>query len=547
MNQSNLLSILVIFFVLFFCQTNNLWGAEIIVNPGDNLQTVINNAGGGDIIIVNGGNYSGTIHVQNRNFSQANPLIIKRGNGTPHISGTGNYASGTTFRITNCSYLALDGFKLTGSLYGMYITQSDHIIVKNCEINDIGQEGIHARDGNQYLDILSNEIHHTGRRVDHEGWGEGMYIGSGSSAMSSYIYIEGNEVYECGLGEGINVKPGDAEKITIINNHLHDIHPGKSTSPNSQWNGAAIAIDQHNSGQDRLIWIENNLIENIYNGQTNNTGVMVQQTGSRVINNTITNCTDRGIWFNDYSSSHPCWNYGNTFSNNGVEVHTSANAIVNTSNPGSSPYSAQNWYDPNDDNNNNDPQNPVLNNHIALNKPVVVSSEQAGQEGAQAVDGSRNDDDRWSTEFYPQTIEIDLLSTYELSSVDVFPLHSRAYQYTVEAKVDGGAYTTIIDRSNNSAGGSVISDALTNVDADYLKITFTGASGYNGDWISIREIEVYGTETSGPSNQVLHVEGDVFIEDANRGIILMAPNGNCYRWKVGNNGQFLSELVDCPQ
>jgi len=343
------------------------------------------------------------------------------------------------------------------------------------------------------------------------------------------------------LGEGINIKGGQTEKVTVRNNHVHDIHPGKTTTPNSQWNGGAIAVGQHSSGIDRQIWIENNLVENVYNGQVSNTGIMTQQTGTRVINNTIRNCTDRGIWFNDFDSSHPCWNFGNSFTNNGVEVHISANAQVNTSNPGLSPYASQSWYDTDDNN------PPEANDHIALNKPVIVSSEEASNEGTGAVDGSRNDDDRWSAEFFPQTIEIDLISTYELSAIDIFPLNNRAYQYTVEAKLDGGSYAVIINRSNNTTGGSVISDVLNNVEADNIKITFTGASDYDGDWISIREIEVFGTEIGGPSDQVLYVEADIFIENFNRGVILLAPNGNCFRLKVTNDGQVVSELVECPE
>jgi len=535
--------VIVLFQFLFLYSGTPLFAAEIEVNPGDNLQNVINNAQGGDIIVVNGGSYAGTIHVQNRSFTQANPLIIKSGNGTPHITGTGAYNSGTTFRITNCSYLVLDGFKISNSLYGIYVTLSDHIIIKNCEVTNTGQEGIHARHNVEYLDILNCEIHHTGRRTDHEGWGEGIYIGGSSTdPISSYIYIANNEIYECGFGEGINIKPSEAEKVTIKNNHLHDIHPGKTTEPNSQWNGGAISTDQHATGIDRQIWIEENLIENIYNGQVSNTGIMVQQNGSRVINNTIINCTDRGIWFNDYDSTHPCWNYGNTFTNNGVEVYISPNAQVNTSNPGLSPYAAQSWYS-----DNATPPGVIINDHIALNKPVTVTAQQTNYQGSKAVDGSRNDEDRWSAEFFPQSIEIDLLNTYDLSSIDVYPLNNRAYQYIVEAKVDGGNYTTVINRSNNTTGSSVISDALNNVAADNLRITFTGSSGYIGDWISIREIEVFGTETGGPSTLHIETEEDIFIDNFNRGVILKAPNGNCYRMKVNNTGQFYSELVDCPQ
>lgn len=541
---SKLTSLTVLIFLMLF-SLNKLSATEIILNPGDNLQAAINNAQGGDVIIVNGGNYAGTIHIQNRSFTATNPLIIRNGNGTPHITGSGSYSGGTTFRITNSSYIVLDGLKLSNSLYGCFITLSDHIIVKNCEITDTGQEGLHARDDIEYVDVIDCHIHHTGRRPDHEGWGEGIYIGGSSTNVPTrFVFIEGNEIYECGLGEGINVKASDSEKVTVTNNHVHYIHPGKSTSPNAQWNGGAIAVSHHFTSTDRQIWIQNNLIEDVYGGQVSNSGIMTQQSNTRVINNTIRNCGDRGIWFNDFESTSACWNFGNTFVNNGTNVFIASGAQVFTTNPGLSPFVAQSWYD---DSNSQDPD-PNNGDNIALTKPVVVSSQQAGNEGTKAVDGNRAEINRWSAESYPQSIEIDLQGTFKLDKIDVFPLSNRAYQYTVETKTNGNNYQMLIDRSNNTEGGPVISDSLTEELASQVKFTFTGAAVYDGVWISIREIEIFGTQTTIPNTpaQLIESEGDVFISDINSGIIMISPDGSCHRMKVNNAGQFISESVECP-
>ena len=72
--MNTILKHLTTFIYLFFC-LQTATAADIIVNPGDNLQSAINNAQGGDVLIVNGGNYGGTIHIQNRSFTEANPLI----------------------------------------------------------------------------------------------------------------------------------------------------------------------------------------------------------------------------------------------------------------------------------------------------------------------------------------------------------------------------------------------------------------------------------------------------------------------------------------
>ncbi len=39
--------------------------------------------------------------------------------------------------------------------------------------------------------------------------------------------------------------------------------------------------------------------------------------------------------------------------------------------------------------------------------------------------------------------------------------------------------------------------------------------------------------------------GDIMLEDSNYGVILTAPNGNCYRLKVDNTGNLTTQSVDC--
>lgn len=41
-------------------------------------------------------------------------------------------------------------------------------------------------------------------------------------------------------------------------------------------------------------------------------------------------------------------------------------------------------------------------------------------------------------------------------------------------------------------------------------------------------------------------KGDVYIEESCYGVILTAPNTNCYRLRVSNDGDIISEPVRCP-
>jgi len=40
-------------------------------------------------------------------------------------------------------------------------------------------------------------------------------------------------------------------------------------------------------------------------------------------------------------------------------------------------------------------------------------------------------------------------------------------------------------------------------------------------------------------------QGDLLIQDRTYGVVLVAPNGNCYRIKVNNNGGLITESIDC--
>jgi len=49
------------------------------------------------------------------------------------------------------------------------------------------------------------------------------------------------------------------------------------------------------------------------------------------------------------------------------------------------------------------------------------------------------------------------------------------------------------------------------------------------------------------SPQVIAESGDIYINEACYGVILTAPNGNCFRLRVQEDGSFISESISCPQ
>ena len=55
-----------------------------------------------------------------------------------------------------------------------------------------------------------------------------------------------------------------------------------------------------------------------------------------------------------------------------------------------------------------------------------------------------------------------------------------------------------------------------------------------------------GLGTTAPKARLEVADGDVYINDASNGIILTAPNGQCYRVTVNMQGQLTNDVITCP-
>ncbi|MDW3192775.1 MAG: polysaccharide lyase family 7 protein [Cytophagales bacterium] len=131
----------------------------------------------------------------------------------------------------------------------------------------------------------------------------------------------------------------------------------------------------------------------------------------------------------------------------------------------------------------------------ALGQPIVGSGTADGANvPANLVDGDT--DSRWSVRDFPQSATVDLGGDIAISQVEVVSHEARAYQFTIEGSLtEDGTYSTLVDKSNNSAPGSVaapIVGAIDNVVSRFIRITVTGAQDYTGPWVSLTELRVFG-------------------------------------------------------
>ncbi|EGU57960.1 glycosyl hydrolase family 88 [Vibrio nigripulchritudo ATCC 27043] len=137
----------------------------------------------------------------------------------------------------------------------------------------------------------------------------------------------------------------------------------------------------------------------------------------------------------------------------------------------------------------------LADSNIAKNKSVTCSKEPQPSVApcSQAVDGNLAGHKRWSADEFPAWIEIDLGEISELSAFRGNFYFDRDYQYKVEVKVDAGSqYETVIDQSDNTDGRASLIGFPDNTFGRYVRVMVEGAATYNGPWVSVREIEVFG-------------------------------------------------------
>jgi poly(beta-D-mannuronate) lyase len=131
--------------------------------------------------------------------------------------------------------------------------------------------------------------------------------------------------------------------------------------------------------------------------------------------------------------------------------------------------------------------------NVALGKSVTASGSDTNIP-ANAVDGDNVT--RWSASPMPQWLEVDLGAIFQISKTEVVSYADRAYQFLVEVKTtSSGTYATVVDRRTNTTPGTItapITNSFSAVNARYIRITVTGASGYTGTWASIAEFRVFG-------------------------------------------------------
>jgi hypothetical protein len=322
---------------------------RIEVNNSSELSSALESTTIGGVIYVRPGTYD-CMDLSDRNHTREAPLLIEGTGRDVVFNGHCSY----TIDIENSSYVAIRNLAVTGGLVGIRVAKSDHVILDTLEVSQNRQAGFHIGSNSSDVDLVNSHIHDTG--TENPQWGECIYVGTGTSKNfpdeTVRVWIENNDVKDCGFGEGINIKP-EVFHSTVRGNRVSNISPGSLKY--SQYNQAAITIEggresdpsnNHRPNDNREVWVENNTISNVSGGRWNN-GIMVGGTGVYVTGNILSNIDESGIWVNQHGDLNlPVYVFGNTI-NQSVKksaLNFSPNVNIIKQQPvNANPNSPQNW------------------------------------------------------------------------------------------------------------------------------------------------------------------------------------------------------------
>ncbi|MCR4275698.1 MAG: right-handed parallel beta-helix repeat-containing protein [Candidatus Wolfebacteria bacterium] len=258
------------------CNNSSSYGTES--NPWCTIQYGISIISGGDNLIVKNGTYNESFTITGPSGNSAKSTEIKAYSGhTPKLLGNGINTG--RMKFSGVSYMNLSGFEITNYNQGIWIENSDHMIIENSSVHHVGQDAVSIHNNSSYITIQNNLIHDT-RQWQYNG--EGIYIGTGSGGLqdnTNNILVKNNTIYNI-VDEAIELKPGTHD-ITVDGNLIYN-------TPDIGATVGAIEVNQSNH-TDGKGWDSNpnHIIKNniIHTGYT----AIRAGTGSTIYNNLIYN------------------------------------------------------------------------------------------------------------------------------------------------------------------------------------------------------------------------------------------------------------------
>ncbi|CAH0119726.1 DNRLRE domain-containing protein [Paenibacillus sp. MSJ-34] len=186
------------------------------------IQNAMKNASPGDVIAIAPGTYVGVrstsgdpggqgLFYSGKNGSQASPIILKSCDPAhPAVFKGTNVNDGSYGIHLTGDYWQIRDIEIHTAQKGVVVDHGNYNLLHRLKVHNIGDEGVHFRDGSSYNTLEYSTIYDTGKYQP--GYGEGAYVGSDSSSNYEHLVYDNvirHTVFDGGItAEHIDVKEG---------------------------------------------------------------------------------------------------------------------------------------------------------------------------------------------------------------------------------------------------------------------------------------------------------------------------------------------------
>ncbi len=423
------------------------------------LTSALSGAQPGDTIVLASGTYTDNFTVSASGTSSS-PIIIQSASSTSKaILSGGGTGSGYALYITG-DYIQVKNLKITNAKKGIMLDNANHGLIDGTEVYNIGEEGIHYRDGSSNNILQNSSVHDTGMVT--ADYGEGVYVGSDVGKWGTHdAAANDNRISNVTIGpnvraESVDIKEGTTG--TVVENCTFD---GTGIS-GANYSDSFMDVKGNNS------IIRNNTVKR--NG--NPSIVDAFQVHERAAG----------------------WGFGNDFHNNTATLDGSMPYVVNVAS-GSARVCG---------NTRSPSGNMYAGNVTAYTGCTSGGTTPAGLPATSVLDSGtdgnlpqntldENLSTRWSAQGEGQWIRYDLgaIKTVAYLSIAFHQGDVRTTTFDVQLSSDATNWTTVLSRKVSTLGLSQVKYDFTDTAGRYVRIVGHGNSSGNG-WNSITEVDIHG-------------------------------------------------------
>lgn len=442
-----------------FAWPSQAGAATVNCSTASCLTTALVNAAPGDRIILAAGTYTGNF-VSGVNGTASNPITIESASATNKaILNGGGTSSGYTLYLTG-DYTQVKNLKITNAKKGIMIDNANNGLIDGVEVYNIGEEGVHYRDGSSNNVIQNSSVHDTGQVT--ADYGEGLYVGSDVGKWETYVKeADNNRITNVTIGPNVTAESVDIKEGTT-----------GTIVENSTFNGTGI------SGA--------NAADSFMDVKGNNS----------IIRNNIVNRNGNSIIVDAFQvhERSPGWGYNNDFYNNTANLDNatpnvvlvnggSAKACNNTRTPAGNMYTA-----------GVTTYTSCTGGTPTPSLLTVSTVSDSGNDGNVATNTLDNNlSTRWSSQGDGQWIKYDLgaSKTIAYASIAFHQGDIRTTTFDVQISSDNTNWTNVLTNKVSTSTLSQVTYDFTDTAGRYVRIVGHGNSSGNG-WNSITEVDLYG-------------------------------------------------------